>query len=59
MRRSFSLLLDAMVNQDRSPWKGSTKKLVVSIDIGTTYTAASFCVLQPGVVPKFEEVRRA
>jgi hypothetical protein len=45
-----------MVNQDRPPWKGDTKKLAVSIDIGTTYTAASFCVLQPGIVPKFEEV---
>jgi hypothetical protein len=29
---------------------------VISIDIGTTFTATSFCLLQPGKVPKFEEV---
>ncbi|KAL0949368.1 hypothetical protein HGRIS_009437 [Hohenbuehelia grisea] len=39
----------------RNPYTG-TKRLVVAIDIGTTYTAASFCILKPGFVPKFEEI---
>ncbi|KDR73023.1 hypothetical protein GALMADRAFT_158647 [Galerina marginata CBS 339.88] len=31
-------------------------KLVVSIDIGTTYTAASYCVLANNTEPQFQEV---
>lgn len=46
-------------NPTREPYKGKTRQLVVAIDIGTTFTAASFCILQPGFPPKFEEVRVA
>ncbi|KII84791.1 hypothetical protein PLICRDRAFT_146294 [Plicaturopsis crispa FD-325 SS-3] len=42
----------------RVPYTGSSLQLIVSIDIGTTFTAASYCMLQPGVVPKFEELQR-
>ncbi|KZP16338.1 hypothetical protein FIBSPDRAFT_794606 [Athelia psychrophila] len=42
----------------RGPYKGTSRRLVVSIDVGTTFTAASFCILQPGSVPKFEEILR-
>ncbi|KIJ67227.1 hypothetical protein HYDPIDRAFT_25699 [Hydnomerulius pinastri MD-312] len=45
----------------RSPWRGSLgmdRRLVVSVDIGTTFSAASFCILQKGKVPKFEEILR-
>lgn len=38
------------------PYAGKAKKLVISIDVGTTFTATSFCILQPGNIPKFEEV---
>jgi molecular chaperone DnaK (HSP70) len=41
----------------KSLYEGETRKLVVSIDIGTTFSAASFCILQPGEVPEFVEVR--
>lgn len=41
----------------REPYKGHQSKLVVAVDIGTTFTAASFCILEPGVVPEFREVR--
>ena len=44
-------------DRGRQPYKGISRRLVVSIDIGTTFTAASFCILQPGTPPKFEEVR--
>ncbi|KAJ7262662.1 hypothetical protein B0H12DRAFT_304137 [Mycena haematopus] len=42
----------------RAPYSGPARKLVVSIDVGTTFTATSFCLLQPGNVPKFEEILR-
>ncbi|EPQ53309.1 hypothetical protein GLOTRDRAFT_95283 [Gloeophyllum trabeum ATCC 11539] len=42
----------------REPYKGHQSKLVVAVDIGTTFTAASFCILEPGVVPEFREVLR-
>ncbi|KZP16328.1 hypothetical protein FIBSPDRAFT_794591 [Athelia psychrophila] len=42
----------------REPYKGTAKRLIASIDVGTTFTAASFCILQPGIVPKFEEILR-
>ncbi|KAJ7207969.1 hypothetical protein GGX14DRAFT_634628 [Mycena pura] len=47
-----------MAENRRPPYRGSTRKLIVSIDVGTTYTATSFCLLQPGNVPKFEEILR-
>ncbi|KAF7290593.1 hypothetical protein MIND_01299400 [Mycena indigotica] len=42
----------------RPPYAGESRKLIISIDVGTTFTAASFCLLQPGNVPKFEEILR-
>ncbi|KAK6974608.1 hypothetical protein R3P38DRAFT_3335708 [Favolaschia claudopus] len=42
----------------RPPYAGPARKLIVSIDVGTTFTATSFCLLQPGNVPKFEEILR-
>ncbi|KII84793.1 hypothetical protein PLICRDRAFT_701534 [Plicaturopsis crispa FD-325 SS-3] len=47
-----------MAQSLREPYAGSSRKLIISIDIGTTFTAASFCILQPGKVAKFEEVLR-
>jgi hypothetical protein len=48
---------DLMSRSKRAPYVGDTRKLVVSIDVGTTFTAASFCILTPGEVPQFVEVR--
>ncbi|KAJ6510553.1 hypothetical protein C8R45DRAFT_858499 [Mycena sanguinolenta] len=42
----------------RAPYSGPARKLVISVDVGTTFTATSFCLLQPGNVPKFEEILR-
>jgi hypothetical protein len=41
---------------NRVPYSGETRKLVVAIDVGTTFTAASFCILEPGQEPQFVEV---
>jgi hypothetical protein len=40
----------------RGPYTGQTKKLLVSVDIGTTFTAVSFSLLLPGDVPIFTDV---
>ncbi|KAJ7471922.1 hypothetical protein FB451DRAFT_311117 [Mycena latifolia] len=47
-----------MADNRRAPYSGSTRKLIISIDVGTTFTATSYCLLQPGNVPKFEEILR-
>ncbi|KAJ7302367.1 hypothetical protein DFH08DRAFT_794556 [Mycena albidolilacea] len=47
-----------MGDKRRVLYSGSARKLVISIDVGTTFTATSFCLLQPGNVPKFEEILR-
>ncbi|KAG8929079.1 hypothetical protein FRC01_004911 [Tulasnella sp. 417] len=40
----------------RPPYSGSESKLVISIDIGTTYSGASYTFLSPGEVPKVYNV---
>ncbi|KAJ7675459.1 hypothetical protein B0H17DRAFT_1182845 [Mycena rosella] len=47
-----------MADNRRPPYSGPSRKLIISIDIGTTFTATSYCLLQPGNVPKFEEILR-
>ncbi|KAE9397395.1 hypothetical protein BT96DRAFT_921574 [Gymnopus androsaceus JB14] len=42
----------------RRPFTGSRRKLVLAIDIGTTYSGISFSVLDPGVVPEIKGVTR-
>jgi hypothetical protein len=50
-------LLSIMASR-RGPYAGNKRRLVVSIDVGTTFTAASFAILQPEQDIKFEEVLR-
>ncbi|KAH9910870.1 uncharacterized protein B0H18DRAFT_1065862 [Fomitopsis serialis] len=40
------------------PYTGNSRKLVISIDIGTTYSGVAYCVLDPGEVPKVLSVTR-
>jgi hypothetical protein len=37
-------------------YKGTTRKLVVALDVGTTFSAASYCLLEPGKVPVIRQV---
>lgn len=37
---------------------GSVRKLVLGIDVGTTYSGVAYAILDPGEVPKIEGVRR-
>ena len=54
-----------MVHTDRlvmvlhtDPYKGTARKVVLAIDIGTTFSGAAYCVLDPGEVPKVISVTR-
>jgi len=40
----------------RSPYKGTSRKLVLAFDIGTTYSGVSYAFLDPGVVPEIKGV---
>ena len=40
------------------PYKGPGRTLVLAFDVGTTYSGISFCVLDPGTVPKIVSVTR-
>jgi hypothetical protein len=44
---------------ERRPYTGTAKKLLAAVDIGTTFTAVSFSILQPGEAPQFYEVRHS
>jgi hypothetical protein len=52
------VLASPMSESKRGPYAGDTKKLLVAVDIGTTFTAVSFSILEPGEPPQFHEVRR-
>lgn len=40
------------------PYKGTARKVVLAIDLGTTFSGAAYCVLDPGEVPKVISVTR-
>ncbi|EIW80616.1 hypothetical protein CONPUDRAFT_166095 [Coniophora puteana RWD-64-598 SS2] len=43
---------------ERRPYQGLSRKLVLAFDVGTTFSGVSFCVLDPGEVPKIQGVSR-
>jgi len=42
----------------RAPYGGSTRKLVLAFDVGTTFSGISYSILDPGQVPKIQGVTR-
>ncbi|KAF7362770.1 hypothetical protein MVEN_00626700 [Mycena venus] len=42
----------------RKPFSGSARKLVLGIDIGTTYAGMSYCLLEPNRIPEILPVTR-
>ncbi|OCH89888.1 hypothetical protein OBBRIDRAFT_835494 [Obba rivulosa] len=42
----------------RSPFRGSVRKLVIAMDVGTTFSGVGYCILDPGEVPHVTGVRR-
>ncbi|KIM35041.1 hypothetical protein M413DRAFT_20826 [Hebeloma cylindrosporum] len=42
----------------RAPYPGSSRKLVLAFDVGTTYSGISYSILDPGMVPSIKAVTR-
>ncbi|KZT00293.1 uncharacterized protein LAESUDRAFT_732387 [Laetiporus sulphureus 93-53] len=42
----------------RKPYFGKCRKLVLSLDIGTTFSGVSYSILDPGEIPRINGVRR-
>ncbi|KAI0708754.1 hypothetical protein C8T65DRAFT_740136 [Cerioporus squamosus] len=40
------------------PYVGTTRKLALGIDVGTTYSGISYAILDPGEIPKIQGVTR-
>jgi hypothetical protein len=46
------------MDTDRAPYSGPSRKLVVALDIGTTFSGAAYALLDPGEVPQIQSVTR-
>ncbi|KAG6832781.1 hypothetical protein H0H92_009399 [Tricholoma furcatifolium] len=44
--------------ENRKPYSGLTRSLVIAIDIGTTFSGVSYAILEPGEIPKIHGVTR-
>ncbi|PBK90614.1 hypothetical protein ARMGADRAFT_1166925 [Armillaria gallica] len=42
----------------RQPYGGPHQRLVISFDLGTTFSAVSYCILDPGAIPSINAVTR-
>ncbi|KAI9573190.1 hypothetical protein HD554DRAFT_2059660 [Boletus coccyginus] len=42
----------------REPYRGLSRKLVLAFDVGTTYSGVSYCIFDPGEVPKVHGVAK-
>ena len=42
----------------RARYTGLSRKLVVALDIGTTFSGAAYALLDPGEVPRIQSVTR-
>ena len=46
------------MNVARAPYSGLLQKLVVALDIGTTFSGAAYALLDPGEAPQIQFVTR-
>jgi len=42
----------------RSVYPGTSRRLVIALDIGTTFSGAAYALLDPGEVPQIQSVTR-
>jgi len=42
----------------RVPYSGSSRKFILALDIGTTFSGAAYAFLDPGQVPEIQSVTR-
>ncbi len=47
-----------MAPEQRGPFSGGARKLVMAFDVGTTYSGVSYALLDPGIVPEIHGVTR-
>ena len=52
------LSLASIMDTTRDCYSGSSRKLVVALDIGTTFSGAAYAFLDPGQVPQIRSVTR-
>lgn len=52
------LSLAPIMDIARSSYSGLSRKLVVALDIGTTFSGAAYALLDPGEVPRIQSVTR-
>jgi hypothetical protein len=45
-------------SETRKPYRGTTRGLVIALDVGTTFSGVSYAFLEPGEVPKIHGVTR-
>ena len=51
-------LLTPTMDTARARYSGSSRKLVVALDIGTTFSGAAYALLDPGEIPQIRSVTR-
>ena len=52
------LYLTRTMDAARACYSGPSQKLVVALDIGTTFSGAAYAFLDPGVVPEIRSVTK-
>ena len=52
------VFLIPIMDTARARYSGSSRKLVVGLDIGTTFSGAAYALLDPGEVPRIQSVIR-
>jgi len=50
--------LTPIMDKARPSYSGRLRKLVVALDIGTTFSGAAYALLDPGKVPQIRSVTR-
>ncbi|KIL54230.1 hypothetical protein M378DRAFT_55642, partial [Amanita muscaria Koide BX008] len=43
-----------MATHQRQPYLGTERKLVIAIDVGTTFSGVSYALLDPGMMPQIQ-----
>ena len=50
--------LTSIMDTIRTQYSGLSRKLIVALDIGTTFSGAAYVLLDPGEIPQIQSVMR-
>ena len=56
--KSCLLPLTSIMDTTRTQYSGLSRKLIVALDIGTTFSGAAYVLLDPGEIPQIQSVMR-